>query len=31
LREYRLAAMDVLPLLERLVSIDSVNPVVRRG
>jgi acetylornithine deacetylase/succinyl-diaminopimelate desuccinylase-like protein len=26
LREYRLAAVDVLPLLERLVSIDSVNP-----
>ena len=26
LREYRLGAVDVLPLLERLVSIDSVNP-----
>jgi acetylornithine deacetylase len=26
LREYRLAAVDLLPLLERLVSIDSVNP-----
>jgi len=26
LPEYRLAAVDVLPLLERLVSIDSVNP-----
>jgi acetylornithine deacetylase len=25
-REYRLAAVDLLPLLERLVSIDSVNP-----
>jgi acetylornithine deacetylase/succinyl-diaminopimelate desuccinylase family protein len=24
--EYRVAAVDVLPLLERLVSIDSVNP-----
>ena len=24
--EYRLAAVDVLPLLQRLVSIDSVNP-----
>jgi acetylornithine deacetylase len=26
LPEYRLGAVDVLPLLERLVSIDSVNP-----